>query len=200
MNRADATWSHANATTAADNILGEVDAGNALTLAAINIQLDAAVTDTELTGAGGSLSFGAVLDILEIVAGRGYDLPSGSQILDSAVLPIPVFDQTQRGSFTHPVVVQDTNFDDGEWHPTSIGGDTVQYENKPIRDTLHSQSLAISLATGSLSRLADTVNTLFPDSDQLPWYPTTYQKGPNNAQVDNVRLVTVYDDDGAVLA
>jgi hypothetical protein len=69
----------AQANTLAANIMAAADAGNALTLAAINAILTAAPIGaaTDLDGAAAtSDSFGSVSDILRILAGEVYRLPA----------------------------------------------------------------------------------------------------------------------------
>lgn len=68
------TVAQANAASLA--IMQAAHAGNALTLAAINVLLVAAAgAGTELTNAGGSASFGTVGDILRILTGEVYRVP-----------------------------------------------------------------------------------------------------------------------------
>jgi hypothetical protein len=69
------------ANTAAAAIIAAMRAGSALSLAAINALLVAAAgAGTELTTAGGSLSTGAVSDVLRILAGIAYTVPSGTVV------------------------------------------------------------------------------------------------------------------------
>jgi hypothetical protein len=71
----------ANADTIAAAIIAAMVAGSAQTLSAINTLLAATGgAGTELTNAGGSLSTGTVADILRILAGATYTVPSGTII------------------------------------------------------------------------------------------------------------------------
>ena len=73
------TPTEANAASAA--IIAAMRAGSALSLAAINALLVvAAGAGTELTDAGGSISTGAVSDVLRILAGITYTVPSGTDV------------------------------------------------------------------------------------------------------------------------
>lgn len=66
---------------AAAALIAAMHAGSALNLAAINVILVAACgAGTELTSAGGSLSTGAVSDVLRILSGASYTVPAGTQI------------------------------------------------------------------------------------------------------------------------
>lgn len=88
--------SDANANTIADNIIAAMDAGTAMSLAAVNALLAATAANTELTSAGGSASTGSLVDLLKILAGGEYVLPAGS-ITES---PTGTFDPTEAGDFT----------------------------------------------------------------------------------------------------
>lgn len=69
------------ADTVAAAIIAAMVAGSTMDLAAINAILAAACgAGTELTSAGGSLSTGAVTDVLRILAGATYTVPSASVI------------------------------------------------------------------------------------------------------------------------
>jgi len=77
-------------------ITAAVAAGTPLTLALINVMINtpAGVGGSDLDGTLGT-STGAVEDILRILAGEVYRLPTGSQVADAA----PNFDITQRGNW-----------------------------------------------------------------------------------------------------
>lgn len=69
------------ADAAAVALIAAMRAGSALTLADINVILVAAAgAGTELTAAGGSISTGAVTDVLRILAGATYTAPSGTEV------------------------------------------------------------------------------------------------------------------------
>lgn len=67
----------AQANTAALAIVAAVNAGTDLTLEAVNVILDVAGAGTVLTGNGSS---GVLADLLKIIAGASYTLPSGSLV------------------------------------------------------------------------------------------------------------------------
>jgi hypothetical protein len=88
------TDAQANAASAA--IIAALNAGSAMTLAAVNVILSAAVADTELTNAGGSASTGSLADLLKILAGGEFILPAGS----ATEIPTGTFNPAAKGSFT----------------------------------------------------------------------------------------------------
>jgi hypothetical protein len=163
-----------------------------MTLAAVNAVIQVTFGGSDLDGAG-SNSTGVLTELLSILAGRGYRLGAGF-----VKGPGGVWDVVQRGAFTETVLVFDSVMNAGEWRPVNIGGDPQQREVKGIRHTIETGDYLISLATGDLASFNAPVNTLFPDSDQVPRFPWTYQKGAFFAQVVNARLVTVYNDDGSL--
>lgn len=180
---------------AANAIIARVDAGQALALADINTVL-LAQGGAELTNAGGSSSVGTVKDILEVLAGRIYRLPKSSDKFTNAY----TWDATLKGSFTRNVTVHGETWADGEYVPAAIGGDTKAYEHGGIRHTYDSTSFQVSLLSGHLSKLTGGIS-LFPDSDPLPHHQTTYQGAlAVTTNISNARVVTVYDDDGTLLA
>lgn len=189
---ASTEWGTTEQETVAAAIIARVDAGQALTLADVNTVIQATFGSSDLDGTI-SNSTGVLTELLSVLAGRGYRLGAGF-----TKGPGGVWDNTQRGAFTRNVTVHDTIMSYGEWAPVNIGGDTETVEVKGIRHTIETGSYLISLATGDLSKFNATVNTLFPDSDQVPRFPWTYQKGTYYAQVTGARLVTVYSDDGSL--
>jgi tetrahydromethanopterin S-methyltransferase subunit E len=193
-NLGGAVWSEADLALAAATLLGEVDLGNELT--------DPTTTDTVTTvltvalGAAVGFAVGgttAVLtELLSVLAGRGYVLPAGSIKLVGAA-----WDAVQRGAFTEDVLHFGTTWDSGEIVPANIGGDTVAVETKPIRHTYDSTHFQVSLGQGHLATFQAGV-TLFPDSDLVGHYPWLMQGTNQFPQVDNARVVTVYNDDGTL--
>lgn len=207
MTKTVETWTGSSIKTVADLLMARVDAGSAMALADINTILQANV-GAELTAAGGSQSTGAVVDILEILAGREYSLPAGSQILNAVSLAanpsVNLFVPGVRGSFTKNVGVYDTQMLGGELRPLNAlgfkgAGDVTAVERKPIRATQAGDSFHQSVQDGALSKMRTATNVLFPDSDMEPFIPTTYQKAAKHtAKVANARLVTVYNNDGSL--
>lgn len=209
MVRTTQRWTSATAAAAATALIARLDAGSTLRLADINTVLDGVVSDTELTNAGGSASGGSVADILDLLAGRGYQIPAGSVKLVATALPVVVPNTTAAGGFTSANTVFDSQMVAGvitsvnPWkrHPglgVTYGGDVEQVENKPVRGTVDGSSFQQSLLNGHLSKLQDGSVTLFPDSDLAPFQATWYQPGPQVAQVTPSRIVTVYNDDGTL--
>lgn len=175
----DSTWTRANLQAASAAILARLDAGSSLTLSDVNTILD--TYGAELTNAGGSNSAGTLRELLSILAGRGFRLPAGSLLLDGTDW------QVDQGKFTTSVTVFDPDV------VTEAGGLVVERENKPVRNTYEGGSLNVSLLLGSLSVFASGVTL----------YPTTQRHttaAPSFATVTGARLVTVYADDGSVLA
>lgn len=175
MTRASGTaWTQTTLGVATAALIARVDAGQSLTLTDVNTILGA--VGATLTGATGTL-----VDLLSILAGRGYLIRAGAAVLSGGA-----FNPTRVGGFTEGKLVWDTAVN------TSTTGTTVQYEVKPIKATYDGGAFQMSLLLGALNRFATGV-TLWPDSDQLP--PIAGQ----TVQVDNARLITVYDDDGSLL-
>jgi hypothetical protein len=91
----------------------------------------------------------------------------------------------------------------GEIRPAAIGGDTENREVGPYRATYNGGSLQRSMANGHLAVLAGvsgmTPVTLFPNNSPTPLFPWDFQAAVPNPQVTVSRVVTVYDDAGAVL-
>lgn len=185
-------WSHANVTTAASNLIARCDAGQSLMVSDVNTVLAAVVANTALgTQAGGNSSLS---EILSILSGREFYLPAGSEVYNSSDVKV-----SNHGSFTRANVQNGTIMVNGEYRPSTIGGDVVQVERKPVRPTVQSSSFQLSLVGGVLKHFTEGV-TLFPDSDVVPPTPWTYQSNSALVNLTNRRLVTVYDDDGSLLA
>jgi len=193
--RSVSAWTAANLASTSASLLARVDAGQALTLADVNTVL--AAVDSELTNAGGSQSSGVLTELLSVMAGRGYVLPAGSQKLTGGAWAAP-----QAGNFTETRREWGTTWVDGEYVPSSLanalaGGDPVQVETKPVRHTYDGTHFQISLGSGHLASFQAGV-TLFPDSDLVGHYPWLMQGTNQFPQVDNARVVTVYNDDGSL--
>lgn len=175
-------WTQPQLVTASEAIITRLDAGQSLTLSDVNTILSAVGGD--LTGSGGSGSTGTLDELLSILAGREYTVEAGAALNTTG--PI-AWNSAQVGSFTRDVLVFDTAVNN------SASGTTVAYERKGIKSTVDGGAFQESLAQGTLSVFAGGV-TIFTDNDLLP--PIAGQ----TAQIDNARLVTVYADDGSVLA
>ena len=92
----------ANANAASAALLAIVDAGSPLTLAAVNVALSVIAATTGLTTGG---STGVLLELLQIVSGRTYSVPSAASVEAAGV-------KTARtGSFV-----------DTYWKPVIRGG------------------------------------------------------------------------------
>jgi len=190
-----------------DDIRARVAQGMALTLAALDsTSLDRA--QAELTNAGGSNSTGTVADLLAILSGRGYIAPKTGVYYSPTNTPWE-WNPTQRGGWTVTREVFGTTWQNGEIKPAALNADgepmdEADYEVRPYRHTLDTDALALSLTAGTLAVFCAVPGqppvTLWPDSDLVPFFPWTYQKHLDFPQVDNARVLTVYDDDGTVLA
>lgn len=194
-------WTGADAITISAALIARVDAGTGLTLANINTILATTIPNTELNAAGGSNSTGTVREILAIMAGQGYRLNRYLGTVANVINAGGVWVPGRRGSFTHDVLIAHQS----EWSLVgSIGGDTVQQENKPVRLTVGGTSFLLSVAEGALATFAGVAGmpgvTLWPDSDQIPHFPWSMQGALTFQRTDNARVVTIYDDDGTVLA
>jgi len=186
-------WTAAHQTAVATAITTRLDAGQTMTLADVNAAIQATFPLSDFDGAG-SNSTGVLTELLAVLAGRGYGLPAGA-----TKGPLGVWDATQRGAFTFNVLVNDTQMVAGELVPVNIGGDPQAREYKGIRHTVLSGSLMLSISAGDIKDFASGV-TLWPDSDRVPHFPWHYQGSLTYPTVTNARVVTVYNDDGTVLA
>lgn len=184
-------WSDSSLALAANALLAEVDAGNGLTDAEINAALLGSVG---AVGIGIAASTATGPEILTVLAGRGYLLPAGSQkVLGAAWSAVPA------GAFTKDVKHFGTVWRAGEIRSSSIGGDTVAVETKPIKHTYNGTRFQVSLGAGHLLSFSSGI-TLFPDSDLVPHHEWAFQGASNFPEEGNARVVTVYNDDGSVLA
>jgi hypothetical protein len=181
MARTASVWDPTSLGVATAALIARVDAGLPLTLADIDTILSAA--GAELTDAGGSNSTGTVAELLSVLSGRGYSISANAV----AYTAPGVWNPAEVGGFTEGLLTFDTEFNDDP------NGTIVQHEVKPIKDTFDGGSLQESVLSGVLARMTQGV-TLFTDNDLLP--PIAGQQ----AQIDNARLVTVYNDDGSLLA
>lgn len=107
------TTTQANVAAAA--LIAAMRAGTALNLAAINVILVAACgAGTELTSAGGSLSTGAVADVLRILSSTPYEVPAGTQIQEAGPLfhaqTQPAFNASCFDPAFHDVLPTDSSF------------------------------------------------------------------------------------------
>ena len=183
-----------------------VDTGAACTVTAIDNALNglAGVSGISVATTGSS----SLADILSVLAGRVYRVPVGT-VKDATG---QTWDVTRAGGFTTPNVVYDTAMDFGEWRSTTgwlkhgkerqavvSGGDTVNNEIGGVRTTVDSAHFQQSLQNGQLAAYTAGVN-LFPDPEVQAfvsnWTRRTYRQAP----LVNQRVVTVYDDDGTLLA
>lgn len=204
LNRTHQQWTPTYQAATVAGLLARVDAGSAMTLAGINTAL-LATTGAELTTASGSNSVGTVAGVLECLSGRGYRIhrlnPTTGVAYQYMDVTNPSFESGVLGvgGFTSPGLVFGTRMINGEIKPLAIGGDTVNLENKGVRHTYDTSQFQTSLLHGMLNHLTGPT-VLFPDSDAVPYFPWTMQHGTHYHQTQAARLVTVYDDDGSVLA
>lgn len=92
----DGALTAAQANDMATAIIARLDAGSTLTLAGINTALQTVQGATELNNAGGTASVGSVADVLRILAGGEYVVPSGTACDTGA----GNFKASQDGAFT----------------------------------------------------------------------------------------------------
>lgn len=221
LTRANERWTEATLTARANAIQAAVDAGTALTLAIVNGGGQLGAVGADLNGAAAtSASTGALLDLLSILSGREYRVAPGAVKFTAAVAPdlVHLWDATQRGAFTQTVSVFDSQMLSGEIRPNTpfvkrpnisarstfnnvTGGDNQNRELGNVRYNVAGESLDASLDSGSLSQMTAAMNVLFPDNPFSAFKNGAHpsQPGPQTAQVNNARLVTVYADDGSVL-
>lgn len=202
MFRTHEAWTVAFINATATALQARVDAGSAMTLAAIDVVL-LAQAGAELTAAGGSNSVGVLTEILSVFAGRIYKLTrtTAAGVLNQIMTadnPTYEWNTNVLGGFTEAVTVWGDSWADGEVVPSVAGGATQNREVGNIRHTYDTGSFQISIASGDLFTFADGV-TLWPDSDLGPHFPWSMQ-GAATATVTGARVVTVYDDSGNVLA
>jgi len=208
--RAYSTWDTATVTAAVAAVQNLVDSGLAATIAAVDGVL--AGWDADLSGAtvAGSTSTGTLTELLWVFSGRTYRIAKGASKFTGTT-----WDATQLGSFTEAVSTFDTDMLGGEWGPTAsgpwikrgpnkaptvTGGDAVNREFAGARGTVSSTAFQASLTTGQLSQYTGGV-TLFPDAAvQAHLAPTLHSKQTRQATLLNQRVVTVYGDDGTLLA
>lgn len=217
--RTNEFWDDTTLAATVAALLNRVDTGLGMTLANANTVL-LANAGADLTGTGTySNSTGSLADLLSILAGRQYVLPTASLKFTAVTAPdtVHVWSATQRGSFTVPNATWDTDMLGGEWGATTAGqkylktggsnvkptfsggGDVVNNEIGGARQTYHGTAFAASVANGQLFRYANGV-TLFPDADvQAHIAPSLLSKQTRQPTLLNQRVVTVYDDDGTVL-
>jgi len=184
------TWTAVQLNACSTALQARVDAGSGMTATNMNTAMNAvggvsgiAVTATNLE------------DILSILAGRVYRLPIPA-------LKDPTgknWDVTPQGSFVAPNVVHDTQMLSGEWRPLAVGGDTVYADIGGIRTTVDTAHFQASLLTGQLAHYAAGIE-LFPDADVQAFVSDWTRRTHRQATLTNQRVVTVYDDDGTLLA
>jgi len=222
--RATESWDATSITAAVGGIQGIVDAGTALTLTLINTSLGTTAS-ADLTGVAATSSSAATLaELLSVMAGRKYEVPTASSKFTAVTSPdtIHIWDATQVGSFTSSNTVFDSQMYSGEWGPSTstsgltidgeavpdawlkkstevIGGDAETPEIGEARATLDTTAFQASLHSGQLAQFAGGV-TLFPDQDvQARVAPSLRSMQTRISTLTGIRVVTVYDDDGSLL-
>lgn len=202
-------WTSTTLASASAVVLARVDAASSLTAAALAANATWTTQGIELTNAGGSNSTGTVADMLSIVAGRHYKVARKTaagalKYYMSQATPSYRWNTATLGGFTQAVTVYGTGMHDGEIKPANTYGDTENREFGAVRDTYDGDAFQISVGGGHLATFAKVAGqpgvTLWPDSDLVPHFPWTYQGALAFPAVNNVRVVTVYNNDGTVLA
>ncbi len=196
----------AQANTAAAAIEAAALAGNALTLAAINVILVAAAgAGTELTNAGGTNSFGTVRDVLRILTGEVYRLPlltilatiaGGAGFRTLAQRQVLVDAQTAA-----MIAAQGQFYSSGGFLTAGEPG----YRARPT--LVPSGAFNISNAQGVLNgyklatfALARTNDYAYAAGDVLAWKPRAGLLGTGNVAATGVgAAIGVYDQDGNAL-
>ena len=229
MVRTIESWTHAMINSAVSGVNGiqtRVDAGLALTLANANtLLLNSCGADLDGSVFPSSDSTGTLAELLSVMAGRVYMLPAGSNKFTAVTAPntVSVWLDTQRGGFTSPNTIWGTDMLAGEWgatisgrkalktggsyqNPTFLttpagaaGGDVVNNEIGGVRTTVDSTHLQASLQTGQLSQYAAGIS-LFPDAAVQSFVSNWTRRTNRQATLTGQRVVTVYDDDGSLLA
>jgi len=228
LTRTPDVWDTSTISTAVGALMARVDAGQSMTLVDVNTAL--AVVEADLTGvAASSNSVGTLAELLSVLAGRAYEIPRAAVKFVAAVAPdeAHIWSPTLAGGFTVADTVFDSQMYGGEWGPststtgltlagepipdrvlkygrelntTVIGGDVVNNEIGAARATFDGTHFQASVQNGQLARFAQGI-TLFPDQDvQAHVAQFLSTKQVRQATLLNQRIVTVYDDDGTLLA
>lgn len=209
--RVNGAWTGTNLKAVSQALFDRVAAGSSLLKADIETVLATVSADLEGDLASSS-SNGTVADILSIFAGRVYRIHAGVNKFTASLGTdnASVWVSASAGGFTTEVFRFDTTFVGGEWGASgpsfkfagqaAKGGDSTQVEVGAARKTYDSASFQNSLETGQLFQYSSGI-TLFPHA--------TYQSqiAPNDRglrdpqeTLTGVRVLTVYADDGSVLA
>ena len=200
MTRAFENWTAATISGLAAPIIARMDAGLSLTETAINILINAVpgVSGTSISSPGSTT---VLADILSILSGRGYYIPAGAAKAINAY----TWNTTPAGGFGKPYVKVDSQMLGGELRPFAIGGDPATKEFRPIRHTYMTDELVESMDEGEiavfLAKAGMPPVSLWPNHSETPQLEWTYQKAFLNPkdQVDNAKIIMVYDDDGSIL-
>ena len=185
---------------AADGLIAVVDAGTALNIAGVNAAGGFAGV---LNGVGVGNSTGTVLELLAVLAGRGYTVADGVTLQTAAGAG------AQDGGAFAPQYTQSGGIGGNKAAPVIAR----TKESRPIRATFSSGSLFASISEGALAGWVDATQTYHPapaaggepavGTDPVGTRsPYPYQGGSaRNALTANqaMRIATVYDDDGTVL-
>ena len=202
MTRTHEIWTKAYQAAFCAAVLARVDAGQSLTLSDINGGLSTYGADLSGT-TGTSGSHGTVAGFLQVLSGRTYRIKQTTlagvavQYMD-ATYPTFKFGVTAHGGFTEQVLVGGDMMSHGEIKASTIGGTVVNREVGGIRYTSQ-DSAAFSLLGGQLDVLTGPV-TMWPTSSVVPQFPYNLSGFTVYDTVAASRLVTVYDDDGTILA
>jgi len=169
----------ANANALAIDIMQAAAAGNALTLAAINVILSAVVANTDLDGAAAtSVSFGSVEDILRILAGEIYRVPLLTIVGDDTGGTSDFLGLVARQAIVAAQLVTDvTTY--GQFYASGdfLAADDAGYQARPT--LVRTGAFNLSVASGVISGLAaapgitllNTNNHAYAAADVLAWRP-----------------------------
>lgn len=184
----------ANANTIAAAIRTAAEAGAALDLAAINVLLAATGgAGTELTNAGGSRSFGTVLDIMRILSGETYLSPQYTIITDA----VPNFlDEAARDVLVAaqvPIVTGKTFVSKGHFLASTEPG----FVNRPI--LARTGYVLASIGAGQLSHVGTAAAFLNNDFTYGAAGTALDIAGNHIAATGSHAIAHVYTDTGVCL-
>lgn len=183
---------------AANGLAAAAEAGTVLTLAAINAVLTmAAAAATELTSAGGSLSYGAVEDVLRLLQGQAYRVRGLTIITDNAGVFLTLAQRQVLVAAQDSATTGLVFYAEGEF----LADDAAGFRH--LRNIVPSGALRISLHEGVLAGYADaTFGYLNPTFAYAAGTTLTraVDIAGNNIPATGVHAaVVVYNNDGTLL-
>jgi hypothetical protein len=206
------SWTSAVQTATVAALTSRLDLGLPLALSDINTVLLAQAGADLTATTGASRSTGTVAGVLACLAGRTYRIHQTDSLGVSGGVGITSTDKyiyqsasndwtptstSLRGGFTQPVMENGGAMIGGEITSTATYGDVVFREVGGIRHSYNVDSVTTSAIVGALKHMTNPM-TLWPvlPAHALSPYALSQPKATTYAS----RLVTVYNDDGSVLA